>query len=432
MISRKHVSLFLFLLLFIPSVAAQDARQRYIGLDKLLGDDSFFDNHLTGFMLYDLDSQTVQFEKNSQIYFIPASTAKLFTFYASTMVLRDSSTLFRFVPKGEDVVIWGTGDPSWGYDKLPQPNLNKLLKAYKVVYFSNSNWKDDAFGYGWQWDDYHFSYSAEKSPFPIYGNLITARNINSRPVLFPEYFRNDLSPSDQRMSNVQRDFHSNAFYYNPRTYNGRKHQFPFITSHRTFILLAGKELNKEVLPSTETLPEAHFIAKGGKMTPLYKELLQESDNFIAEQLMLMVSDEVFKELNTGKAIEYIKKNFLADLPDVPQWVDGSGLSRHNLITPRAMVAIAEKIYRLYPDDLLFDLFPKGGVNGTLKNNYKAPVPYVFAKSGTISNNHSLVGYIKTKRNKIYAFAFMNNNYPYKASMVRPQMEKVLLFIRDNY
>src|SRR5690606_41547798 len=72
--------------------------------------------------------------------------------------------------------------------------------------------------------------------------------------------------------------------------------------------------------------------------------------FVAEQLMLMVSDEVFKVLNTGKAIDFIKKNYLADLPDDPQWVDGSGLSRHNLASPRTMVALAEKIYRLRSEE----------------------------------------------------------------------------------
>ena len=83
---------FLFVL-FAQTIVAQDARQRYIGLDKLLGEETFFDNHLTGFMLYDLDSQTVQYEKNSQIYFIPASTVKLFTFYAGMVVLRDGLSL---------------------------------------------------------------------------------------------------------------------------------------------------------------------------------------------------------------------------------------------------------------------------------------------------------------------------------------------------
>lgn len=428
---KSLLTLFLFLF-FAQSIIAQDARQRFIGLNKLLEEDSFFDNHLTGFMLYDLDSQTVQYEKNSHIYFIPASTVKLFTFFASLVVLKDSTTLLRYVPKGDDIIIWGTGDPSWRNDLLPQPQLKAFLSPFKKVYFSDSNWSDDSFGYGWQWDDYYYSYSAEKSPFPVYGNLITAINVNNKPLISPAHFRNRINVSNKAMRNVHRDFHTNNFYYNPRTYNGREYKVPFITSQQLFAELATVELNKEVIPSKEPLPPIHFVLKGGKTSPLYREMLQESNNFIAEQLMLMVSDEVFKEMNTGKAIEFIKKNYLFDLPDEPQWVDGSGLSRHNLISPRSMISLIDKIYRLLPDDLLFSLLPTGGVNGTLKNNYKAPVPYVFAKSGTISNHHSLVGYIRTKTKKLYAFAFMNNNYPYKASKVRGEMEKVLLYIRDNY
>src|SRR5690606_37454017 len=410
----------------------EDASRLYNGMDKFQGEETFFDNHLTGFMLYDLDSQTDQYEKNSQIYFIPASTAKLFTFYAGMMVLRDSTNLLRFVSKGDEITIWGTGDPSWGYEVLPQPRIQEFLKPFKKIHYSISNWNDDHLGYGWQWDDYFFSYSVEKSPFPIYGNLITAQNINNKTVISPVFFRDKVAVSNKPMRNVTRDYHNNVFYYNPRTYNGRKSKVPFITSQQVFSTLASNELKKEVIPSDEKLPTQHFILKGTKTSSLYREMLQESDNFIAEQLLLMVSDEVFKELNTGKAIEYIKKTYLFDLPDEPQWVDGSGLSRHNLVSPRTMISLVEKIYRLLPDELLFELLPKGGVNGTLKNNYKAQVPYIFAKSGTISNNHCLVGYIKTKNKKLYAFAFMNNNYPYKASQVRSEMEKVLLYIRDNY
>jgi D-alanyl-D-alanine carboxypeptidase/D-alanyl-D-alanine-endopeptidase (penicillin-binding protein 4) len=48
----------------------------------------------------------------------------------------------------------------------------------------------------------------------------------------------------------------------------------------------------------------------------------------------------------------------------------------------------------------------------------------------MSNNHSLVGLIKTKSGKTYSFAFMNSNYLNKASEVRREMEKVLLMVRD--
>ncbi|WP_114747996.1 D-alanyl-D-alanine carboxypeptidase [Pleomorphovibrio marinus] len=421
--------IFSFSILF-SEIRAQDGRRLYVGLDELLGKGSFFDNHQTGFMLYDLDSQRVQYDKNSHIYFIPASTTKLFTFFSSLLVLGDSTNLLRFVNKEDEIVIWGTGDPSWKYPGLPQPKLKEFLKPYSKVHFSDHNWKDDSFGYGWQWDDYNSYYSAEKSPFPIYGNLVTAVNINNKPHLSPSIF--SIYQDDKNVRNVTREWHSNDFFYNPRTYNGMRARIPFITSQKTFVTLAAMDWDKEVYASKEPLPAKHMVLKGVPTRSLYKELLLESDNFIAEQLLLMISDEVFKELNTEKTISYIKKTYLFDLPDDPIWVDGSGLSRHNLFTPRSFIALLEKIYRVMPDDELFQLLPTGGRTGTLKNNYYAPTPYVFAKTGTISNNHCLVGFIRTNKKKLYAFAFMNNNYPYRASAVRREMEKVLLYVRDNF
>jgi len=430
----KKNSVFVILLILWSqlSFGQSTARDRIVELDGFLGRGSFFENHLTGFSLYDLDEQQTVFEKNSHLYFIPASTTKLFTFYASILSLGDSTTVLRYVPNGKDITIWGTGDPSWKYHALPEPRLKQFFSAYDRIHFSDHNWNDQAFGFGWQWDDYYFSYSAEKSPFPIYGNLAKVINVNNRPQISPSLFRGNLNTSERNVRNVQREFHTNEFFYNPRTYNGMNTYVPFLTSQQTFVQLASAELEKTVLPSKTKLPKDHKVLKGIRTESLYKEMLLESDNFIAEHLLLMVSDAIFQELNTEKTIDYIKKTYLFDLPDEPLWVDGSGLSRHNLMTPRSMISLIEKIYRIMPDDKLFDYLPKGGVSGTLKNNYHAPKPYVFGKTGTITGNHCLVGFIRTKSNKLYAFSFMNNNYPYKASQVRREMEKVLVYIRDNF
>lgn len=429
---RNSVLVVLLILWTNISFAQITTRDRIVELDGFLGRGSFFENHLTGFSLYDLDEQQTVFEKNSHLYFIPASTTKLFTFYAAIMSLGDSTTILRYVPEGKEVTIWGTGDPSWKYHNLPEPRLKQFFAAYDRIHFSENNWNDQAFGFGWQWDDYYFSYSAEKSAFPIYGNLAKVINVNNRPQISPSLFRNNLNTSERSVRNVQREFHTNEFFYNPRTYNGMNTYVPFLTSQQTFVQLASAELDKIVVPSNRKLPKDHKVLKGIRTESLYKEMLLESDNFIAEHLLLLVSDAIFQDLNTEKTIDYIKKNYLFDLPDEPLWVDGSGLSRHNLMTPRSMVTLVEKIYRVMPDDKLFDYLPKGGVSGTLKNNYQAPKPYVFGKTGTITGNHCLVGFIRTKNNKLYAFSFMNNNYPYKASQVRREMEKVLVYVRDNF
>ena len=131
-------------------------------------------------------------------------------------------------------------------------------------------------------------------------------------------------------------------------------------------------------------------------------------------------------------IDYVKKQFLSDLPDEPIWVDGSGLSRQNLFTPRSITSLWEKIYILVPRERLFSLLAIGGKTGTLKNYYKAEKPYVFGKTGTLSNNHILSGYLVTKRGHTLIFCWMNNNFARPSAEVRARMGTVIKTIYEKY
>jgi serine-type D-Ala-D-Ala carboxypeptidase/endopeptidase (penicillin-binding protein 4) len=429
----RYQYLFTFLiasLLFSNSAFSQIQRDQFIKLESALGDQSFFSGHLTGFMLYDLDSQRVLFEKNSQIRFIPASTTKLWTLFASILILQDSTQTFRYVTSGDTIKIWGSGDPSWKYKNFKQPDFQKLLAPYSIVQFSDANQISPGFGYGWQWDDYYYDYSAERSSLPIYGNLIEVRKVGNQPTVFPQFFQSAIRMTTKPIKELERDFHSNTFAYNPATFLGREKYIPFLTLPDLFVQMASNETGKRWIYSEENLPKDHRVFRGSSLYPLLKEMMLESDNFIAEQLLFMISDRLFQELDSERAIEYILKTHLSDLPDQPKWVDGSGLSRHNLFTPRSMMTLFDKIYRILPENQLYDLLPTGGKTGTLKNSYQAATPYIFAKTGTMANNHSLVGLIKTKSGKVYGLAFMNSNYTYSASTVRKEMEKVLVMVRD--
>ncbi len=411
---------------------AQLTKDQYIKLETVLGDQSFFSGHVSGFMLYDLDSQRVVFEKDSQLHFIPASTTKLFTLFASLVVLGDSTQTLRYVTDGNTIRIWGSGDPSWKYKKLYQPDFQRLLSPYSEVVFSDANLKSAPFGYGWQWDDYYYNYSAERSSLPIYGNLVEVKRTANQITLSPDYFKNSVRISQKKIKEVERDFHSNQFMYNPSTFIGGEKFIPFLNSPELFVELASAATQKKWVYRPDSLPRLHKEWRGAPLLPLLKEMMLESDNFLAEQLLFMVSDRLFQEIDSERAINYILKTYLGDLPDRSQWVDGSGLSRHNLFTPRVMVALMEKLYRMMPDQELFQLLPIGGQTGTLKNSYQAAQPYIYAKTGTMSNNHSLVGLVRTKSGKMYCFSFMNSNYPHKASVVRREMEKVMVTVRDIF
>lgn len=427
----RIITIFLLLIVF-QQAQAQLTRDQYIQLENALGEGSFFSGHLTGFMLYDLDSQRVLYEKNSQINFIPASTTKLFTLFAALAILQDSTQTLRYLPAGDTLKIWGAGDPSWKYLSFRQPDFEKIWKNYRVIQFSDANQVSPAFGYGWQWDDYYYDYSAERSPLPIAGNLLEVKKVGNRPEVLPSRFQKSIRTTALPIKELERDFHSNTFSYNPSTFVGREKYIPLLTSGNLTAELAQEITGKKWIYKKEPLAPNHKVFRGAPLVPLLQEMMLESDNFIAEQMLWMVSDRLFKTLDTERAIEFIKKTYFFDLPDQPKWVDGSGLSRHNLFTPRSMVGLIEKLYRILPEAQLYQLLPTGGKTGTLKNSFQAAQSYVFAKTGTISNHYSLVGMIKTNSGKTYAFAFMNSNYLHSATAVRREVEKVMIQVRDFF
>jgi len=166
---------------------------------------------------------------------------------------------------------------------------------------------------------------------------------------------------------------------------------------------------------------------------IYKQMLTVSDNFIAEQLLLQVGVEVADTYSVTAAIEYSLENYLQDLPQKPRWVDGSGLSRYNLFTPESLVKLLEKMYVEIPTQKLLNYFPVGGISGTLKKLYITnDKPYIYAKIGTLSNNHCLSDYIITKKGTFLIFSYMNNHYRVSSKEVKATMEKTLLQIYNTY
>ena len=162
-------------------------------------------------------------------------------------------------------------------------------------------------------------------------------------------------------------------------------------------------------------------------------MMYVSDNFLAEQLLLSASSKFSRTLSSFRMRQYMLQHALADLPQAPRWVDGSGLSRYNLFSPADFVHILSKMYAEIPQKRLLSLFPVGGESGTLKKYFKGdPDPYVYAKSGTLGNNYSLSGFLRTKTGELLIFSFMNNHFTKPNTAVKKEMQLVLESIRDNY
>ncbi len=392
-----------------------------------------FQDH-TGFVLYDPQEKKTIYEFNSNKYFTPASNTKIFTLFASLNIIGDSIPGIKYIQRNDSLIFWGTGDPTFLYkNTFTNDRIYSFLTSAKQnLYFSSDNFKTTAFGTGWAWDDYNDYYSAERFSFPVYGNIFSVKTASKKVRITPDYFSTYLHVGEPREKpEIIRSYYSNNFEYYPSAKSG-EWDIPFRIEPTFIAELLTDTLKRKVQNILQPISAETKIIYSVPVDSVYKVMMQESDNMMAEQLLLICAGLVSDTLQPEIAIDYVQKRFFADLTDKPVWVDGSGLSRFNLFTPRSIVQVWDKLYHLVPRERLFPLLATGGVNGTLKNWFKAEKPYIFGKTGSLSNNHCLSGYLVTKKGKTLIFSFMNSNYTTPTSPIRKNMQEILNLIYEKY
>jgi D-alanyl-D-alanine carboxypeptidase/D-alanyl-D-alanine-endopeptidase (penicillin-binding protein 4) len=102
--------------------------------------------------------------------------------------------------------------------------------------------------------------------------------------------------------------------------------------------------------------------------------------------------------------------------------DGSGLSRHDYVTPETIVRILDAMRKRPDFKVFYDALPIGGVDGTIANRMKGTPAQgnVHAKTGTVDRSHALSGYVTTADGRMLLFSFQANNY----TVPNTQVERV--------
>lgn len=440
----RIVILILFTVYILP-LSAQNANKKWRKeLHAQIVESPVFQKSFTGFYLSEAESETALYEYDADRYFTPASNTKLFTFYTALNILGDTLPTLHYQQSDTSIVFWGTGDPSFLNTYLPVDStvLDFFINSKQPLYYSNHNFDDQRFGSGWAWDDYLYNYQPEKCTFPIYGNIVVFEKEENQAnfSVTPEFFRNRvrLNPGlDGKYAKFRRLEFQNIFECNHQALASKPYvrERPFNYTSEFFLELLNDATGRTIQPYNGYLniDSIQTVYSGIHVDSLYRLLLQPSDNFVAEQLLLTCSNELFGTQNTRQVIDYAVENLLNDLPDKPIWRDGSGLSRYNLFTPRSLAKLLQKIYKKIPEDRIFALFPAGGESGTIEKWYGGKEkPYVFAKTGTLSNKHCLSGYIKTKSDQVLVFSFMHQNFIDGTKPIKEEMQKVLEWVYENY
>ncbi len=438
----KKIVLFVVILIFASSCkTSKKLSTKHSYLETIIETNEFFNNGFTGFALYDPKKKKMITERYADKSFTPASNTKILTCYTALKTLNQIPSGLRYQSNEEGTIFRGTGNAGFlnnQFEENTHSSFHFLKEHKKPLTFCDCNYMDKRFGSGWSWDDYHYSFQAEKSAFPIYGNIVEFRKTSRQSPLLvkPDYFKNNvLEVSKSGRANIYRKMDDNVFEFSKANGSLRTTVRPFRSTSQTTIELLQDTLQKNIKLCDGKCEISGFekVASGVNIQQMLQQLMRVSDNLVAEQLLLMCADELCDTLQVDKAIDWSMKNLFSELPDPPKWVDGSGLSRYNKLTPRTVIKVLEMLQQELSEAELFDIFPAGGQSGTIENWYGGKEqPYVFAKTGSLRHVHCLSGYVKTKSGRTLIFSFMHNNYTCSTKSLKEEMEKVLNYIYANY
>jgi D-alanyl-D-alanine carboxypeptidase/D-alanyl-D-alanine-endopeptidase (penicillin-binding protein 4) len=184
--------------------------------------------------------------------------------------------------------------------------------------------------------------------------------------------------------------------------------------------LLQERLGKPVIIKEEKInKEDYKLLYTQNTDTFFKIMMHRSDNFYAEQTLLMASEMYLGYMSDKDMIDTLLKSTFKNIPQKPRWVDGSGLSRYNLFSPKDFIYILNKLQKEFGYEKLEYILPTGG-KGTLTNYFVSDSNFVFAKTGSLSNNFTLCGFIKTLKNKTLLFSILLNNYLGSSKLVRKQ------------
>ena len=160
-----------------------------------------------------------------------------------------------------------------------------------------------------------------------------------------------------------------------------------------------------------------------------------SQNLHAEIMLRLLG----REKGTAGTIEAgseVVRGFLAQADihsDEFVFLDGSGLSRQNLVTPHAIVKLLLYANRQPWGTQYMDTLPVGGVDGSLAERFRgtAGQGIIRAKTGSLGHVNTLAGYATTANGEHIAFSVMANNHTLNSRAALQAIDQIVAVLMDD-
>ena len=366
-----------------------------------------------------------------------------------------------------NLILYGRGAPDLVSENKKE-NLNSLEELVQAlvrlgvkriqgnVIGDESYFRGDEIGDGWQWNDLQWYFGAEASALSINGNEVDinvtpSARAEEKPALVSSdadgyvNLTNDVATvkrGERFTIGIQRGLSDNQVrvwgefplgepgygvrlsVHRPALWSARL-LLSALRSHGVSVDGVAVVRDSRVPESERFKPESNrelaFVI-GQPLSEIVKFTNKESINLNAELVLRTLGRERGTMLNgpppegrergddeTGTALVRLWLSRAGIASEKIALHDGSGLSRLDLVTPRSTAQLLYAISRTASGQVFRESLPIAGTDGTLQGRLKALGRKVVAKTGTLTYDHSLSGYVTAANGETLAFSVMCND-----------------------
>ncbi|AZA85379.1 D-alanyl-D-alanine carboxypeptidase/D-alanyl-D-alanine-endopeptidase [Chryseobacterium shandongense] len=413
--------------------------------------DPVLKNATWGFVVYDPKTKKVISSYNENTPLVPASTTKLLTTETAMSMLGENyrwNTQLEYSGSVDEngvlngnLYIVGSGDPSLGTNKAGAWAYRDIILDFKEGLSREGIKKVNG--------DIIIQTALFKGNISkLPENVVW---LESNNYYLPAGTTREINPANEKLIvkksanfSTEKKFFYVSPYNNQMVYADKYEGEGILTTKlpdapaylantfRTTLVKGGIPVTGKVTPKmTDANPESRKMISTYK-SPTLGDIIhytnQHSDNGLAEALLKTVGFQSLGDQTTESGRKVVTDHLKKEGFDMMglNYIDGSGLSRSNNVTPISQVKFLtslmdEKYYKTY-----FNSLPVGGQSGTLKKMFNGlGNGQVFAKTGTLNRVKTLAGYMKTNTGKTLVFSLLVNNYTGSVDMVKKRMEKIL-------
>ena len=400
----------------------------------------------------DVETGKVVFSYNEKKPSVPASTLKIVTTSASLDILgKDYNFSTKLYKNTNNELYLKLGaDPflaSTDLNKMFNTAKSKNIIEPKALYIDDTIFDNVEWGEGWQWDDDLNPLMPKYSSYNLDKNLLSiviAPTTEGAPVniyttkFYPTTFMNLATTGGFNNIKFSR---SNNISPNMLTVEGTLNkqitkQIPINNLKRYFVLRCEDAITNAKIEyyskiTSKKTPSTNIYLVDEIKHPISNAIdaiFKNSNNMVAETVFKLAGAKYTNSKgsfeNSQKMLNAYLDKIGIDYSDI-RIVDGSGVSKNNLLTADFM---SEFLVKMYNSEDFKNALPTAG-EGTLTDRMLYFKGNLHAKTGTHCSESALAGYLTSRTGKTYAFDIMIND-PKSKNTEKKSLEEYI--IRDIY